>query len=242
MLHFFKPTLLLLAIPILFLAACSNDNGPSGPDNEPPEIPILEFVGPDTESQDEGYWNVHTFAGIINGTSNMGLVYLGLPAVQTNDGEWTWSLTFDGITSTLRAQYNNDGSITWKLTYNGSDSFGASYNNWTAFEGISSQDGTNGSIVFYQDNTTIPSIRTEWSVTATGTKTGQYIAYTSQIGTVEYRATLTNGPDGSGTFTSENFIDGSYVLEFDSEWNATGAGWWKRYGTDGSVLNEGTWV
>jgi hypothetical protein len=241
MLHFFKPTLLLLAIPILFLAACSNDNGPSGPDNEPPEIPILEFVGPDTESQDEGYYQVHGFVAMINARSQMGWVYMSLPAVQDDEGGWTWTLAYGGITTTLSARYSNDGSITWKLIYSGSDGF-ETYNNWTAFEGTSGQDGSSGSIVFYNVNTTVPAIRSDWNVDGTGTKTAQYITYAGQSGTPDSRATLVNGSNGAGTFILENYANGSYWLNFDSEWNAAGAGWWKNYDTYGELINEGTWV
>jgi hypothetical protein len=231
-----------LVILMLFVVACSDNDGPAGPDNDPPEIPILEFKGPGTQTQDEGYYYINSFVNMINGTNQMGLLFMALPATRGEGGEWIWSFTIDGITSALRAEYNNDGSITWKLTYNGTDSFGYTYNNWTAIEGTSTQDGNNGMLVIYQDNTTIPASRSEWNVDNAGTKTGVYTGYTSQTGIEEFRMRIINAANDAGSFNSEDYDNGSYNLNFESEWDASGAGWWKMYDSNGELSQEGTWL
>ncbi len=227
-------------ILVIAVSGCSDDD-PAGPSDQQPEIPLLELFGPETDTHDEGYFTVQGYINAITSSSQYAWIFLGLPGARNNQGDWEWAFTIDGVTSRLVASYNNDGTVSWKLTLNGTDSQGTTFDNRTIFEGVSSADGKEGRFSYYAENTGSELSRVEWETAADETITALLTEYNQLSGAVDTRSTIVNKPDKSGSFKTERLTSGTFVLTFDSEWDANGEGWWKRFDSQGNVESEGIW-
>jgi hypothetical protein len=238
----FSPLKHLFFIPILAMlfAACGDDGGPGGPSDDPPELPVLEFSGPQTQTSDTGTAMVNGYVAFLNIYGFMPGAYVFGSPTGTGDG-WRWSYTDDGVTYTMDAERTGNG-IEWVLIVNGTDSGGHTYNNWVAFRVVMAHDGNSGSFTFYEENTNDPIMDMEWSVDGNGVKSAVVELYDDVGGPVSTRIELINMPNGSGAMTIRERSNGSLSLTFDSEWNPDGSGWWEMYDEEHNIIDSGEWI
>ncbi len=226
----------LLGLLVLSMAvfSCSKDSKNStGTDNsqQPPALPQNLNVTVPTNATPE----VQAYAATTNGYWILGHTYLTLIAAMqaTQSGDtWTWTRTINNQgTVTAKAVKQNDGSYAWTVMVDGTFQ-DSTYNNWTVLTGTTSADAKSGNWTLYASNTATQVATYQWSVDEQNNMTSELLNLQENK-----KVDFVNNADGSGSL----MVYQGDTLLFESSWDSTGAGTWKKYDTNGNLVDQGTW-
>jgi hypothetical protein len=227
---------MFLVLALFGVTGCSSSSdSPTSPNGgDAPNIPQVEFKGPQTNSQDQHAIQTQSYVGSINGLTQSYQTFANLPA-ENNDNGWSWSVTLGNLTETLTVTSNGDNGYSWTLTLDGTDSDGTQYNNFTLAEGTTSGDGSNGSWTIYEDNSSTISAEFSWTTDSDNTLTGTLSYYDNGQKTSSME--VINYSDNSGQLT----FNENGTTSFKSTWSSDGSGEWWEYDSQGNVSSNGTW-
>ncbi len=232
MFRFSKFAIVFLALLVVSVG-CLDRNNPNDPQNAAPEIPqLILFHGPSGNGVPEALQNsIEEF----NANMATGYTYLSIATITSpdaNDNRYVWQVSAGGFTAVIEAVKQEDDTVEWTVTISGSDA-NHSYDNWVALRGTSNMEGTEGEWHIFEENSTNEVGVFVWSVDDHGVKHGQFTAHS---GDVVYE--ITNNPDGSGSFVKK--VNG--VKVYEAIWDASGAGSWTSWDTNGNVIDSGNWT
>ncbi|RMG67086.1 MAG: hypothetical protein D6715_05470 [Calditrichaeota bacterium] len=225
------PRLLLLAL--LVWMGCSgdgNNNSGTQPEPSPPKVPEpLQVSVPAKAPLAVKSWSNQLTNFLLTSNGYLTLLQTGHPVQQ---GEfWVWNLQVQQLSVVVKAKILDNNQVSWQVIFNGS-SDSTTYNNWTAVQGTTSVDGSEGTLQFFETNTTTLAATLSWTrhpdgrleITYTIASTGMVFTYVEMSsGTTELKAT-----DSLGR------------VRFQAQWTATG-GWWKEFDENGNVIDQGNW-
>lgn len=168
--------------------------------------------------------------------------------VQKSGDTWTYTTDASGWTWTLTVTETSSG-YERTVTYNGTDDSGTTYNDWTAFEGSTSSDGTNGSYTIYDPDApeqNRPVFEFFWS--GGDRYTWSYTAYNYSSGTPapteNYDVVI--DPDLNGSSTGELDLisrdeNGTVTGESDAGWTSRGSAGVLRTNARSGSTTRHTW-
>ena len=183
------------------------------------------------------------------------------------NGCWTSGGTASGCTVEWKLCEEAQG-FRWTYMFDGSCS-GQTYDHWIAYEATSSTDGTSGTFLYYNFNSTTIMFSWAWSTSADG-KSGTWSYYNGPIAEANLAEQISwvENTDGSTDVTFEIFGSGrmkwvthesadgtsgymrmsmwddtssAYWLESEIIWNANGTGSWTTYNQDGTIADQQLW-
>jgi hypothetical protein len=164
-------------------------------------------------------------------------------------GCWTWSGTSLGCTIEYRLCQTSNG-FSWTATQDGNCG-GIVLDHFVVFEGTTSTDGTSGSLVIYETNTTTVAMTWTWTSTSDG-KSGTWQSYSGIEAetNLESQVSWAENPDGTTDVIFEMFgsgrmkwvthesADGTSGYMRMYEWDDTAPAYWKQteiiWNADGS--------
>ena len=223
----------MLLVSLMVWAGCSGSGkGDSGttPEPAPPKVPQpLQVSVPSKAPLAVKSWTNQLTSFLLTSNGYLTLLQTGTP-VQEGDF-WVWNLQVQQLNVVVKAKFLDNNQVSWQVIFNGSTD-STTYSNWTAVQGTTSADGNEGTLLFFETNTTTLSATLTWTrhpdnrlvITYTVASTGMVFTYVEMTnGTTELKAT-----DSLGR------------VRFQSQWTATG-GWWKEFDENGNVIDEGNW-
>lgn len=229
----------VIIFSMLVLAGCSDDDetnptGGGGNNNgDSPAVPLVQFKGPNTTSQDQQVLFINSYIEAMNSFTLYANAFKDLPATKSGN---SWVRTYNGntFTATLTTTTLAAGGYSWRMVMNGTmDS--VSYNNFLMAEGTSSADGKTGNWKIYEDNSTTMAGEYTWGYNSNNALVGELKTYDN--GTESARISLINNADNSGEL---NIFDGT-ALAYKATWTVNGSGQWSQYDSQGNVLQSGSW-
>lgn len=269
----------LLLLPLL-VASCSDDddNGPPtgpGEEVEVPEIPQAEInTQVDFQSQDQTAQQAQAMVqGQLAAAQGLTAISSGLlnPLEQA---QWTeagedcarWSYTQEGCTATYEVCETQTG-YEWTFTLHGTCIEGQSpLDNWVAWRGTTNADGTSGTFVWYELNSTAVGGAWTWSYNPTE-NSGNWSFYEGEIdpgnliatmdwmqsadgtqtivwtipGESKWETTVSaNGRVGTMEFYDWVVLGQTWRLQMEIDWD-NGSGSWTTYDNQGEVIDTQTW-
>lgn len=231
--RFCKVFSLLLVLTILHACSTKNPNSPDPDTETPPTLPDLSMlnIAPPQNAPDDIQAMIFAANGLTTTVQNyMNNVTANQPA-QVDD-QWIWKYTENGLTITLTAAASAD-SVEWQLILDGVLDANTQFNNWTVMSGTSSLDGTGGSLVIYQINSTQIAGNATWQTDSQGTLALNLTIDAS--GDLEVQASA--NPNGDGSLT----IAQNGVKIYEATWTASGGSWTSYDPSTGQEKDSGTW-
>ncbi|MGD9488200.1 MAG: hypothetical protein AB7W47_09270 [Calditrichaceae bacterium] len=223
----------LIILAFIFSAftiySCSDSTSGNSNKDTPPSLPNLNLASPPTDAPPEVYTEFQ-YTGVMLGPWMLwiGNIFDDIDAVRDGD-TWVWTSTNNDLTITIKATVGDDDSIVWQMILDGSIGI-LMYDNWLAMEGYQSGDRKSSSWTFYQMNSEEVAF-----VSSCETDDDGNVICTFNFGMFSHESTA--NADGSGSFLIYN--NGN--LLFESHWDSSGNGWWKKYNSSGNEIAGGTW-
>jgi|GEM_PF-2538457 hypothetical protein len=223
---------LALVAVLIWAVGCFDLKNPNDSDDSPPEIPeLIIFKAPNSSAVPAALKN-----SIDQFNANMatGYTYLSIATINKpnkKDNRYVWEVKAGGFTAIIEAVPAENDQVNWSVVISGSDG-NVTFNNWKAMEGTSNRSGKKGEWHIFKENSTEELGVYNWEVREDDSKFGSFTMSTEAI-----RYEVVNNPDGSGSFVK--YENGIKV--FEATWNASGAGSWTEWDTQGNVVNSGSW-
>jgi hypothetical protein len=200
----------------LIAVGCDKKSTEATTGNEPPTIPVLQFSSPatpDPSDTSQCHWTAYLYSQLSNAFAMYPTIINGLQPTSSGN-TWTWTYPSDSVTATITATLANN-VYSWKMVLNGV-SDGVPISNWTAMEGTTNLDGSEGSFSLYEEYTTALMVNFSYTKTAAGVLTGTTIYYDQ--GTPVYKTVHVSNPDGSGEIIYYEYSNQTYVQMFHATW------------------------
>lgn len=232
----------ILAVMALLVAGCSKSSSPTSTSSTPPTLSAPVFKGPGTSADTTLVGQTvnglaTTFNAIASGYTQA-FTQAGSP--NQSGSTWTWNINGGPYTITFTAT-QSDTTYQWKYVINGTYE-GATYTNWTAFEGSETASGANGDWTLYNDNSTTPLAKVDWTTDSQSNLTGTITGYDS-TGTETGKYVFINNHDNSGEIDQYAAgATGGEVMVLKVTWQSDGSGAWTEYDDQGNVIGSGTWA
>jgi hypothetical protein len=246
-------------------------------DDGVPELPGAGInTDVDFQSQDQNAQQAQGFVQSLLGSATVIAGICGDQLAPLEDAEWgdpvggcrSWTMTQEGCTATYEVCDVAEG-IEWTLTLDGTCGGPGEppYENWVAWRGTTNQDGTSGTLRWFEPNSETIGGACTWSVSS-DRRSGTWTFYEGIIAPENIVAILdkeTNQDDSqdltwtipestrwqthvdaggtSGWMKFYNWDSDAedWVLQSEIIWNADGTGSWTTYDDEGNVINELTW-
>jgi len=230
----------LLGLMVVFLAfACSDDDDDTvtGNNNQQtmdhsPTLDSIHVPAAMEASSDPYAQMAVTYINLANGLGGLGQYFVPPSSKVASVGKLSgnaadtliWSWSYGGITVYLKF-WETLTHYYWRYMWHGTFEQEV-YDNWIWYAANQSKDGTQGQLIWYDDNTTTPLLTWEWT-------------YLGGIYTLTYtfdgidQLIITVNADGSGSL--EYYDNGT--LELRIIWYAAGNGAWWTY----DPVANGTW-
>ena len=278
--RFARAALLTLIVAPLLMISCSkkSDKGTGpGTGGEPPTVhaPQLPTTVNITSTNPEAVAAkalIESQLGLANALTAYGTTFASQVNTaawgEKSGGCWSWSSSQSGCGVSFDV-CDASGGYTWTYTLNGNCG-GTPYNDWVAFRVTTNTDGSSGTAVLYEENSTTVMATWTWSVAADG-KSGQWVFYQGIESQANLEGTLTwdqntdlsnditwetagsgktkwvthvSADGNSGTMKTYQW-DGTasaYWQEYDVVWNSNGSGTWTEYDKDHNIVHTASWT
>ncbi|MGD9898772.1 MAG: hypothetical protein AB7T22_06550 [Calditrichaceae bacterium] len=223
----------LVILTFIFLAfiiySCSDSTSGNSSQDTPPALPDLNMISLPADTPPEVYTEFQ-YTGVMLGPWTLWIGYIFDDIAAVKDGDtWVWTTVNNGLTITIRATIGDDDSIVWQMILDGSAGI-LVYDNWLAMEVYQTGDRKSTSWTFYQINSDQAAF-----VSSCTTDDDGNVHCTFDFGIFSHESTA--NIDGSGSFLIYN--NGNLI--FESHWDSSGNGWWKKYNSSGVEIAGGTW-
>jgi len=221
---------LILVFSLLIFVSCSTSTKNEGITLQPtpPALPLSVIMSVPINAPDK----ITSPTNLVNEFLNQYQSYYQvLKNVQPrNKGTfWIWTLNVQGITVRIIAIPQEDKTVTWQVFWSGSDGTNL-YEDWLAMQGSTSDDGKHTEWTIYVTNSEEIDAEYNWDI---DNSENIFLTYTSD----NLKIDMVNNANKSGSL--KQYVQSSLNLE--SGWDASGAGWWKEYDSNGNPTAEGSW-
>ncbi|MEE9169700.1 MAG: hypothetical protein V3U73_08025 [bacterium] len=222
----------LVLSALLFGMGCFNKDNPVGDEEVAPNIPqLIIFRGPDSPNAPQ---ELGTSLGLLNGKTATAFNYLSLANLlspEADENKFSWEVTYGQFNALIEARKIANGTVDWTLTLNGSDGT-VTYNNWVAMRGNSDMDGASGTWRFFAENSATEMAQFTWEIDDNEQRFGTLI-----LNDVGRLYDVMNHPNKSGSLE----VKENGVKVYQATWDASGAGSWTAWDTQGNMLDSGSW-
>ncbi|RMF61884.1 MAG: hypothetical protein D6748_00675 [Calditrichaeota bacterium] len=218
-------TIILIIISMLWIQ-CSKSSS-TEPKEQPPDVsqilPEIEFPSTEGAPLEAQIWIIQF--NVFSQIANLYWQQLYQTDARFENGKWTWSYNYNGITITFTAE-KTDTAWVWSMTFNGTytdpetgESF--TYNNWKAFEGSTNLDGKSGSLKYYMENSTQLFLTFDWHIDASNVYYATLISY-DETGAFYSKMELVLNQDGSGEIKGYEYVNNNWTLTITITWDNAG--------------------
>ena len=235
-----KLALIPLMIFVTLLFSCSSDDNPTEPTSQKikpkaPTAKTIELPEHMVQSGDPHAAMAASWIAMANSFTGYSQFFVppegakSLPKV-SDEGKYTWNVGALAITLI----YSTDDEYSkWKVIFNGTDDEGTTYVNWVYMEAEQTADGSSGTMLMYEENSTDVAYKWEWTSSDDGSYNFTFLDYSDS----GWKLDIHVNADNSGEMNYYDNVDGEFVLKYKITWNADGSGAWWDYENN----ENGTW-
>lgn len=231
-----------LCVVAVGLSACG-DSGTNATEEDPPEIPKLEYSQPDVsyfnnnsvqnKSASNSYLSAQSMVLGYSTMTSLGQIYGGfLESAPENEAsfengvwEWSYSYNYGGVTSEMRmTAEESGGSTNWSLFWSFDNGQGESIEDYNIMNGTIQNDGLSGDWTFNsmnpENSVTVPILKTSWVTDGETEHSLDIEFYNEDSGSIE--ATINyeqSGNDYTMTVTEAGSSSSVIVIYWNPETN-----------------------
>ncbi len=238
-------TILLALIATLFIASCSgDDDNPVNPNEKPepqqPNVQTVQLPQSVANSSDPHAAQAMGMAAMANSFSGYASFFSppsGAKALPKTADNGSWEYSWNDGTLVVTLYYTEDAEgYSWKVVLNGTEpNDNIVYTNWTMLEATQTADGSNGTMILYEDNSTEIAFKITWTKDSNGNVYMEYTSYGENGTMIKIQANA----DQSGWMEIYYNRNGQYVISMKISWTSAGGEWWE-YDYQGNETDHGS--